>query len=263
MTGTADAAVLLAVALLVLPRSPRRRLVPRPRAGDGRLRLAGRAAPAALALGCLFAAGPFVAAGSLALGGTVWLRCRRRAARRKADREGRDMESALDVLVSELRVGTHPVRAFAVAADETDGLVGQSFRAVAARAGLGADVPAGLRSVASRSAGGAHWDRLAVCWELAAEHGLAISTLMRAAALDISERQRFSARVQAGMAGARATASILAALPVLGVVLGELIGASPLTFLLGSAGGWFLVVGAALVCAGLLWADRITDRVLS
>ncbi len=63
------------------------------------------------------------------------------------------------------------------------------------------------------------------------------------------------------MAGARATATILAALPVLGVLLGQLIGARPLSFLLsGHAGGWLLVVGSMLACVGLLWSDRITDR---
>jgi tight adherence protein B len=25
-------------------------------------------------------------------------------------------------------------------------------------------------------------------------------------------------------------------------------------------GGWLLVVGLTLICGGLLWADRITDR---
>ncbi len=66
------------------------------------------------------------------------------------------------------------------------------------------------------------------------------------------------------MAGARATAVILAGLPLLGILLGQLIGAQPLSFLLsGHAGGWLLVVGLALACGGLLWSDRITDRVPS
>jgi len=101
-----------------------------------------------------------------------------------------------------------------------------------------------------------------VCWQLASDHGLAIATLMRAAQRDIAERQRFSARVSSSMAGARATATILAGLPVLGVLLGQLIGARPLSFLLGGhAGGWLLVVGSVLACGGLLWCDRITDRI--
>lgn len=50
-------------------------------------------------------------------------------------------------------------------------------------------------------------------------------------------------------------------LPLLGVLLGQLIGARPLSFLLtGRVGGWLLVVGLTLACAGLLWSDRITDR---
>ena len=63
------------------------------------------------------------------------------------------------------------------------------------------------------------------------------------------------------MAGARATATILAGLPVLSVLMGQLIGARPMAFLLGGQlGGWLLVVGLTLVCGGLLWSDRITDR---
>jgi len=161
-------------------------------------------------------------------------------------------------------VGAHPQRAFSIAAAEVAGPVAASFRAVAARARLGADVPAGLRSEARASALSAQWDRLAVSWQLASEHGLAMTTLMRAAQRDIVERQRFSDRVESGMAGARATAVILATLPVLGVLLGQLIGAEPLSFLLsGRSGGWLLVTGVTLVCGGLLWSDRITDRVTS
>ena len=60
-----------------------------------------------------------------------------------------------------------------------------------------------------------------MCWQLAQTHGLAIATLMQAAQRDIVERERFHGRVEAGMAGARATAAILAGLPLLGVLLGE------------------------------------------
>ena len=56
-----------------------------------------------------------------------------------------------------------------------------------------------------------------MCWQLAQTHGLAIATLMQTAQRDIVERERFSARVDAGMAGARTTAAVLAGLPALGV----------------------------------------------
>jgi tight adherence protein B len=87
---------------------------------------------------------------------------------------------------------------------------------------------------------------------------------MRAGHRDIVEREQFSARVDAGMAGARTTAAVLAGLPILGIGLGELIGAAPIGFLLsGGAGGWLLVVGVTLACCGLLWSDRITGRALT
>lgn len=151
-----------------------------------------------------------------------------------------------------------------MAAAETVGAVARSLRAVAARARLGADVTVGLRVAADSSAQPAHWQRLAVCWQLASDHGLGIATLMRTAQRDIIERQRFSSKVDSSMAGARATAAILAGLPVLGVLLGQLIGARPLSFLLsGHAGGWLLVVGSMLTCGGLLWSDRIIQRAAS
>ncbi len=264
MNGDILAALLLSIALMVVPATPRRRLAPfapmrrqvplHGANGFGRIVVcAGVAATLVLPLTTVLAVA--------VMGTTAGLRYRRRRRIRRANDEGLALEAALDVLVGELRVGSHPVRAFRVAADESDGTVAVSLRGVSARAGLGADVTAGLRNVARSSALSAHWSRLAVCWQLASDHGLAIATLMRAAQRDIAERQRFSARVAAGMAGSRATAVILAGLPVLGVLLGQLIGARPVSFLLGGhAGGWLLVVGSMLACAGLVWSDRITDR---
>ncbi len=264
MNAVAMPAVLLALALAALPSSPRRRL------GPDAPRIRRPARPGASGITCA-AAGLLLAAVALlplttllaatAAIATVGVRYRRRLGLRRAVLEGRTLEGALDVLVGELRVGSHPVQAFRVAADESDGSVAVALRGVAARARLGGDVAAGLRDAARSSALPAHWYRLAGCWELASEHGLGIATLMRAAQRDIAERQRFSARVSAGLAGARATAAILAGLPVLGVGLGQLIGARPLGFLLGGgAGGWLLMAGSVLTCAGLLWSDRLTDR---
>lgn len=190
---------------------------------------------------------------------------RRRSSRARARRtaEAAALQGALGVLVGELRVGAHPVVAFESAAADVGGQVADSLRAVAARARLGADVAAGLRSVATQSAVPQHWERLSATWLLAQSHGLAIVALIRAAERDIVERERFASGVTAAMAGARATATILAGLPVLGVGLGHAIGAEPLRFLLsGGVGGWCLLIGVTLACAGLWWSDRITDRVL-
>lgn len=256
------AALALSAAVLVSPASPRRRLT---HSDLGRPRLPRRpagwcAAVCAVAGGAGFLPLTTVLAAAV-LVVTGGLRYRRGRRHRQGMDEGRQLETAIDVLVGELRVGAHPAKAFVVAADETAGPVADSCRAVAARARLGADVTAGLRSVAETSALSAQWDRLAMCWELASEHGLPMSTLMRAAQSDIVEQQRFSGHVTSAMAGARATAAILAGLPILSVLFGQLIGANTVAFLLaGHAGGWLLVVGVTLVCSGLLWSDRITDR---
>jgi tight adherence protein B len=264
VSGQVTAAVFLALALTLLSSSPSRRLTPParpPRRFPRGPWVAGIAGCAALAAAVVVPVTTILAAA--VLGATLLLRHRRGRRIRRAEDEGRMLETALDVLVGELRVGSHPVRAFGVAADETGGAVAASLRGVAARARLGADVTAGLRQAALSSALPGQWERLAVCWQLASDQGLAIATLMRAAQRDIAERQRFSARVTSGLAGARATATILACLPVLGIALGQLIGARPLGLLLGGdAGGWLLVVGMTLACGGLLWSDRITNRVL-
>jgi len=263
MTASA-AALALSASLLVTPASPRRRLARRGRAHSrSTARAAGWIAVCAAAVGSVLLPLTTVLAAAIFVA-TASLRYRRRRRDRLGIAESRELETAIDVLVGELRVGAHPAQAFAVAADESAGPVADSCRAVAARARLGADVTAGLRSVAENSALPAQWARLAVCWQLAAEHGLAMSTLMRAAQLDIVERQRFTGQVMSAMAGARATATILAGLPMLSVVLGQLVGAGSVAFLLaGHVGGWLLVAGITLVCGGLLWSDRITDRALA
>jgi len=264
VTGFSVAALALAAALVVLPSSPRRRLagprVPGPRLSRAVVvcPVVGAAAVVAVTLP------PTTVLAAALLAATVGLRYRRHRRRRRGIEESRSLQTAIDVLVGELRVGAHPVRAFEVAAAETVAPVADCCRAVAARARLGADVAAGLRGAAQTSVLAVQWERLAVCWQLAGEHGLAMSTLMRAAQRDIAERQRFSAGVAASMAGARATAAILATLPLLSVLLGQAIGARPVAFLFGGhAGGWLLVAGVTLACAGLLWSDRITDRVTS
>jgi len=257
-------ALALALALLIAPTSSRHRLETLKLIAPARRRVPVTLIASCAALTLALVVPVTVITATAVVGATVWFRRRRRLRQSRRRAESVALQAALDVLVGELRVGAHPVAAFDVAANEADGAVAASLRAVAARARLGADVAAGLRSVARQSPLPAHWERLAVYWRLAQTHGLAIATLMQAAQRDIVERERFSSRVDAGMAGARTTAAVLAALPVLGVGLGQLIGADPAGFLLsGGAGGWLLVVGVTLACVGLLWSDRITGSVLT
>lgn len=251
------AALALAAALLIWPAAPRR-LSEMRRVQSRRLRAWPAGVVAGVGLALTVPVTVTLAAGAVA--GTVALRRRHSATRIRRERESTALQAALDVLVGELRIGAHPVSAFGTAAGEVSGPVGEGMRAVAARARLGADVAAGLDDVAGKSQLPMHWERLAACWRLAQAHGLSIATLMRTAQQDIIERERFSARVSAAMAGPRTTAAVLAGLPVVGIGLGQLIGADPIGFLLApGVGGWLLVIGVLLACAGLLWSDRVTD----
>ncbi|MFN6546994.1 type II secretion system F family protein [Mycolicibacterium nivoides] len=255
-------ALALAAALLLWPATPRRAAALRRADPPGRRRV--RATPIVV-VGVVVAwlvPLPVALAGAV-VSGTVAIRRRHRAVRLRRQQESAALQAALDVLVGELRTGAHPVSAFGTAAGEISGSVRQGMSAVAARARLGADVAAGLEDVAATSRLPMHWERLAACWRLAHVHGLSIATLMRTAQRDIAERERFSSHVEAAMAGPRATAAVLAGLPVAGIALGQLIGARPLAFLCGAgAGGWLLVIGVLLACAGLMWSDRITERTL-
>lgn len=256
-----SAALALALAVLVAPPPARHRFAPASRRSR-RIPVVASAAVLAVAATLVLPVAVTLATGVLAA--TIAMRRRRTAVRRARAAEASALQGALDVLVAEMRVGAHPVAAFAGAAREADGVVADGLRGAAARARLGADVAAGLRGSARTSRLPEHWERLALFWRLAHTHGLSIATLMQAAHRDIVERERFSARVDAGMAGARTTGVVLAALPLLGIGLGELIGADPLGFLLSrGVGGWLLGIGVTLACCGLLWSDHITGRALT
>ena len=78
---------------------------------------------------------------------------------------------------------------------------------------------------------------------------------------DAEHRGRFAAEVQARLAGPRATAVVLATLPLLGVGLGQAMGAAPLRVLCDTVvGHLLLVVGTALACAGVWWSARLISR---
>src|SRR5262249_45047377 len=150
-------------------------------------RRARRVAPYATAMAMVSAAAvPISVALAAAVGGgAMLLRRRRRIARQHGVEGSPAVESSLGVLVGAMRAGAHPVAALRVAATEAKGTVGEAFRAVTARALLGAEVSTGLRSAANTSARPEYWERLAVYWELAHTHGLPVATLMHAAQRDI------------------------------------------------------------------------------
>jgi tight adherence protein B len=63
------------------------------------------------------------------------------------------------------------------------------------------------------------------------------------------------------MAGPRASGTVLAVLPLLGVLLGEGMGAHPVHVLLATPiGQTLLALGTTLIATGLYWITRLTTR---
>lgn len=195
------------------------------------------------------------------LAATAVLRLRRGRADRARESETAHLLDALEMVVAELRVGAHPGAAAETAAAEARGEAAAAFAVAAGRSRLGGHAADGLHRPGSPVA--AELARVASAWRIAEQHGLALAELLTAARGDLRSRQRFRTGTTAALAGARATATVLAALPVLGIGLGHLMGAAPLHVLLGSGAGTVLLpLGAAFVGAGLLWTDGITRAVL-
>ncbi|MGZ0199815.1 type II secretion system F family protein [Streptomyces sp. RM1] len=176
----------------------------------------------------------------------------RTARERRADR----VIALCGALAGEVRAGRQPGEALLRAARDSGGL-GGAQAAVVAAARFGGDVPGAL-AVAARRAGAEGLLGLAACWRVAVDQGAGLAAGLDRldAALRAERDQRADLRAQ--LAGARATAVLLAALPALGLLLGAALGAAPLQVLLHTGPGLgCLLIGAAFEAAGLWWAARI------
>jgi tight adherence protein B len=216
------------------------------------------------ALAGLVALGP---AGALAgaAAATGWHR--RRAGRRTAgatDAATAELADALGRITEELRAGAHP--ATALGGVRSDGPRVQEALGPAARAAaLGDGIPAALAAEAGRRPDVARsLSRVARAWALAERHGVPLADLLEGVRSDLRWRTAHAGRVRAQLAGPRATAAVLAALPALGLGLGELVGAGPLAVLRSSALGQLLVVlGVGLGAVGAMWTARILRSAVS
>jgi tight adherence protein B len=255
--------VLLAAALVCAPGSSARRrlrvLAPIPTARAFtvpplRLLLVLAGAGVGLLLG-----GPAGGVAGAAAAGVVRMRRARFRERAAATAAAGELADAVSRIVEELRSGAHPAAALDGA--RADGpRAAEALAPAAAAARLGDDVPAGLR----RSAGdrtdivATELRRLAGAWSVADRHGAPLADLLAGTLADLRWRLAFEARVRARLAGPRATAGVLTALPLLGLGLGHLLGADPLGVLRGGLlGQGLLLVGSGLLLAGLVWSDRI------
>jgi tight adherence protein B len=168
-----------------------------------------------------------VAAAYAGLGVHEW---RRRTGRRRAEARRAAYLDELASLVAELRAGI-PAAVVAAGRDENP-----------------ADVRLGRLTGA--------------VWGLAERTGAPAADLLDRIESDARSADRSARTAAAQAAGAQTTAMLLAALPVGGIGLGYLIGADPLAVLLHTPWGAACAVAALLLqCAGLKWAQRLTEGI--
>ncbi|WP_233512394.1 type II secretion system F family protein [Micromonospora deserti] len=217
-------------------------------------------------------AGPVAAVAAAAYGALAARALLRRQAVRRADRARRRRLDELSGLAADLRAGLPaPV---AVAGLDLTGTAGtmtadpppvrrrgavldpaRLLGPAADRPGAGqVDVPAGERPGASDRLG--RLARAAV--RLADRTGAPLAELVERIEADARSVDRGLAAAAAQSAGARATAWLLAALPLGGIALGYGIGVDPVAVLLHTPVGGACAVGAiVLQAAGLFWAERL------
>lgn len=103
---------------------------------------------------------------------------------------------------------------------------------------------------------------LAAAWEVAAGSGAGLARAARSLGSAALQRERIRRDLAGHLAAPRGTARILALLPVVGLVLGNGLGGSPITWLTSTPIGLVvLAAGLVLELLGVLWVRHLVRRV--
>jgi tight adherence protein B len=252
----------LAAALLAWPSTgPVSRLVAprRPRGLPDLAALAGKPAgtlgPALVAgaAGLLLSTG-VVAALAAVCGGTAGRGWRRRSAAAAVDRRVRALAETLGALAAELRAGRPLAAATATALEACPDPGTAALLAPVLR--LGEPPPGTAADEAGRALA-----RIAAAVQLSARTGCSLAGVVTAVEDDLRARLHVEQELRSAVAGPRASATVLAGLPVLGLLMGAGVGADPWRVLTTTGTGTvLLVVGVALELAGTAWSTRLVHR---
>ncbi|WP_369140575.1 type II secretion system F family protein [Modestobacter versicolor] len=227
----------------------------RPDVGSVLRRRTGPLWPAVLAgLAGLLSSTPLVAALAALCGAAAGRALHRRAAAADAARRCRALVEALGALAAELRAG-RPL-------DEATGAAVDSCPDAGTAAALGpvlrlGEPPPGAPADESARA----LVRLAAAVRLSSSTGCSLAGVVTAVEDDLRARLVAEQELRAAVAGPRASAAVLAGLPVLGLLMGSGVGADPWRVLTTTRpGAVLLVAGVALELAGTAWSARLVRR---
>ncbi len=173
--------------------------------------------------------------------------------RRKAISEQREETlRAISALVAELKAGHAPEAALINVGPQTWPL---AYRAAVAQSDT---VEALTRDAGARP----DLRSLAACWQVGLNSGAGLAASIAQLYLSLRAQQETRAHLEAELAGPRATAVTLGFLPVIGIGLGYMLGAQPLTWFFSSLlGVGTLIFGVGVTLLGLWWTSKIARRV--
>jgi tight adherence protein B len=104
--------------------------------------------------------------------------------------------------------------------------------------------------------------QLAACWRVGADTGAGLAVSIGRLATTARAAEDVRVDLEGQLAGPRATARMLALLPLVGIAFGMMLGSDPLAWLLGTMPGRLcLLAGVGLTVAGTFWTGRIAARV--
>lgn len=123
---------------------------------------------------------------------------------------------------------------------------------------VGSAGPPGLLDLARSEPGAAGLRALVAVWRLGINRGVPLGPLLDTLVTGWEEDERARLERDTQLAGARASARLLVAMPAFGLLLSAGIGAQPVRFLLHTPAGWLLLsIGVGLDALGLGWLRRI------